>query len=146
MEETCQSNIPDEPANKPESEAGQQFAISMELKIFSEKKMAPALDFCRLSHALAPTQTALRQPLGKQTLNTQPGQGGSSHPSLPASERAVLPVAARESPGPQRLVAGRPQQGAGRAAAFRVSLHWGKVVADTPRVSLVSLREHPSSW
>lgn len=89
------------------------------MKIFSEEKMAPALVLFCLSHPLAPTQTALRQPLGSQTCEYPARTRGSSHPSSPASGRAMLSAAVKEGPGPQRLAAG-PQQGGGRPAALRV--------------------------
>lgn len=121
------------------------------MKIFSEEKMAPALVLFCLSHPLAPTQTAPRQPLGSQACEYLARTRGSSHPSSPASERAMPHAAVKEGPGPLRQVAG-PQQEGGRPAALRVCGLLIEFVTDTPQqifqpnqgaFQMVSLRERP---
>lgn len=52
------------------------------MKIFSEKKMAPALVLYCLTHPLAPTQTAPRQPLGLKTCEYPAGNKGEPSPVL----------------------------------------------------------------
>ena len=108
----ARSDLPEGSATRAESETRgrPEIAISVEMKIFSENKNRPQ---CPVLHCpsppLAPTQTALRQPLGIQTCEqadrTGGGGGGGgvavNHPHL------LLGLRRRETNQALRLAAGR---------------------------------------